>query len=274
MNFLTGLVDFTWKQMKCCLFPAIIFCALGVTKLVPLSFIPRYDLLLIICLLAQILLILYGFETLDELKVIMMFHLIGLGLEIYKVQMGSWSYSEPGFATLLGVPLYSGFMYASVASYICRAFKEFHLRIENWPNSILAIGICVLIYANFFTHHFLPDFRYLLIVLVLILFARTSVYFTVSQKELKMPLSLSFLLIAFFIYLAENIASFFGAWSYPDQLAAWRPVHIGKMTSWFLLIIISIIIVAQLKKIKAAAIFLSTKHSTFSPQKTKDQKIR
>ncbi len=259
--------------MKCCLFPVIIFCALAVTKLFPLSFISRYDLLLIICLLAQILLIRFGFETLDELKVIMLFHIIGLGLEIYKVQMGSWSYPEPGFSKLLGVPLYSGFMYASVASYICRAFKEFHLRLENWPNSFLAVGICGLIYANFFTHHFLPDFRYLLIILVLILFARTSVYFTVSRKELKMPLSVSFLLIAFFIYLAENIASFFGAWSYPDQLAAWRPVHIGKITSWFLLIIISIIIVAQLKKIKAAGIFSSTKRRNFFPLKTKNQKI-
>lgn len=262
MIFLTRLTDFTWKQIKCCLFPAIIFCALGITKFFPLPFITRYDLLLLICLLTQILLIRYGFETFDELKVIMLFHLIGLGLEIYKVQMGSWSYPGSGFAVLLGVPLYSGFMYASVASYICRAFKEFQLRLENWPNSFLAVGICLLIYANFFTHHFLPDIRYILIVLVLLLFARTHVYFTVSQKELKMPLSLAFLLIAFFIYLAENIASFFGAWSYPDQLAAWRPVHIGKITSWFLLIIISIIIVAQLKKIKSAGLFSSTKHKS------------
>ncbi|HCK0311303.1 TPA: DUF817 family protein, partial [Listeria innocua] len=65
-----------------------------------------------------------------------------------------------------------------------------------------------------------------------------------------MPLSFSFLCIAFFIYLAENIASFYGAWAYPDQLVAWRPVHVSKITSWYLLVIISIIIVAQLKFIK------------------------
>ncbi|EFR94338.1 YoaT, partial [Listeria innocua FSL J1-023] len=50
--------------------------------------------------------------------------------------------------------------------------------------------------------------------------------------------------------IAENIASFYGAWAYPDQLVAWRPVHVSKITSWYLLVIISIIIVAQLKFIK------------------------
>ncbi|EPS7653079.1 DUF817 family protein, partial [Listeria monocytogenes] len=40
------------------------------------------------------------------------------------------------------------------------------------------------------------------------------------------------------------------AWSYPDQLIAWRPVHVSKITSWYLLVIISIIIVAQLKFVK------------------------
>lgn len=44
-----------------------------------------------------------------------MFHLIGLALEIFKVHMGSWSYPEEGYVKIFGVPLYSGFMYASVA---------------------------------------------------------------------------------------------------------------------------------------------------------------
>ncbi|CCQ23586.1 Uncharacterized protein yoaT [Listeria monocytogenes N53-1] len=164
--------------------------------------------------------------------------------------MGSWSYPEPGFMKILGVPLYSGFMYASVASYICQAWKRFDLKMTNWPNIWLVSSLCIAIYANFFTHHFIMDFRWILIILVLVLFRKTYVYFKVSSTQLKMPLSFSFLCIAFFIYLAENIASFYGAWSYPDQLVAWRPVHVSKITSWYLLVIISIIIVAQLKFVK------------------------
>ncbi len=56
-----------------------------------------------------------GLETKDELKVITAFHLIGLLLEIYKVHFGSWSYPEEAYSKIFGVPLYSGFMHASVA---------------------------------------------------------------------------------------------------------------------------------------------------------------
>ena len=70
-----------------------------------------------------------------------------------------------------------------------------------------------------------------------------------------MPMSFSFFCIAFFIWVAENIASFFGAWAYPDQLARWQLVHIGKITSWYLLIIISIMIVAELKLKKTSQLF-------------------
>ena len=66
-----------------------------------------------------------------------------------------------------------------------------------------------------------------------------------------MPLALSFVLIGFFIWIAENIATFFGAWAYPDQTVAWRLVHTGKMSSWFLLVIVSFLIVATLKRVKS-----------------------
>ncbi|WP_249662578.1 DUF817 family protein, partial [Lysinibacillus fusiformis] len=57
----------------------------------------------------------------------------------------------------------------------------------------------------------------------------------------------SFFFIGFFIWIAENIATFFGAWSYPNQEVAWSIVHFGKISSWGLLVVISILIVAQLK---------------------------
>jgi uncharacterized membrane protein YoaT (DUF817 family) len=53
-----------------------------------------------------------------------------------------------------------------------------------------------------------------------------------------MPLSLSFILIGFFIWIAENIATFFGAWQYPNQRDGWSLVHLGKVSSCVLLVIV------------------------------------
>ncbi|MGY3779576.1 DUF817 domain-containing protein [Isobaculum melis] len=247
MKFIKGLALFTYQQVICCLFPAAIFIALAVTKYVKVPFMTRYDLLLLFCLVVQGFLLYFKLETKDELKVIMLFHLIGLALEIYKVNIGSWSYPGAGFWKLGGVPLYSGFMYSSIGSYICKAWKVFDLKMSHWPKQLLVWLLCIGIYLNFFTHHFIWDLRWWLTGAVFLLFYQTWVYFTVGSYRLKMPLSLSFLCIAFFIWVAENIASFFGAWAYPDQLKQWRLVHIGKISSWYLLIIISIILIAQLK---------------------------
>ena len=61
-----------------------------------------------------------------------------------------------------------------------------------------------------------------------------------------MPVPLTFALIAFFIWIAENISTYLGAWQYPDQAHAWHIVSGGKITSWFLLVIISFIIMIDL----------------------------
>ncbi|MCX8047537.1 MAG: DUF817 domain-containing protein, partial [Anoxybacillus gonensis] len=61
----------------------VIFASLAVTKIVPLPFLPRYDWLLIICLFMQWWMVRVGLETRDELKVITMFHLIGLVIIVF-----------------------------------------------------------------------------------------------------------------------------------------------------------------------------------------------
>src|SRR5690606_15973009 len=103
------------------------------TQLIPLPWLPRYDWLLIICLAMQVWMLRSGLETHDELKVITVFHLIGLALELFKVRMGSWSYPEEGWTKVGGVPLYSGFMYASVASYLCQAWRRMKVELVHWP---------------------------------------------------------------------------------------------------------------------------------------------
>jgi uncharacterized membrane protein YoaT (DUF817 family) len=165
--------------------------------------------------------------------------------------MGSWSYPEPGFTKVFGVPLYSGFMYASVASFMCQIWRRLRMDMTGWPGLPAAGLLGGAIYLNFFTHHFIPDFRWWLSGLVLIVFWRTWILYRVRGVTYRMPLTLAFAIVGFFIWLAENIATFFDAWKYPDQHQSWQLVGFSKISSWFLLVIISVIIVAQLKHVKA-----------------------
>ncbi|WP_213513768.1 DUF817 domain-containing protein [Paenibacillus montaniterrae] len=244
------LVRFGWEQALSCLFPVVIFASLALTQIIPLPLLPRYDWLLIICLLMQWWMVRSGLETRDELKVITVFHLIGLALELFKVHMGSWSYPGEGYSKLFGVPLYSGFMYASVASYLCQAWRRLKVELIRWPSFWLVVCLAAAIYLNFFTHHYWIDVRWWLSGLVIIVFWRTWVIYEVNGTRYRMPLALSFVLIGFFIWVAENIATFFGAWQYPNQTEAWNLVHLSKVSSWLLLVIVSFLIVASLKLVK------------------------
>ena len=105
---------------------------LALSSVVPLP-IARYDALLAYALVLTAVFYLLRLETGREVAVIFAFHLIGLALELFKVQMGSWSYPEPAWAKVAGVPLYSGFMYAAVGSNICQAFRRFDLRVDSFP---------------------------------------------------------------------------------------------------------------------------------------------
>ncbi|WP_217593799.1 DUF817 domain-containing protein [Cohnella sp. GbtcB17] len=247
---LRQLVRFGWVQSLSCVFPVVIFVSLAVTQQFSLPWLPRYDWLLIICLAMQAWMLLAGLETRDELKVITVFHLIGLALELFKVHMGSWSYPEEGWTKVGGVPLYSGFMYASVASYLCQAWRRMQVRLEGWPPLRLAVPLAASIYLNFFTHHYWIDVRWCLFALVLIVFRRAWVTYQVGRRRYRMPIVLSFALIGFFIWIAENVATFFSAWQYPNQSGAWHLVSLGKISSWLLLVIISFLIVASLKLYK------------------------
>ena len=248
------LVRFGFEQAMSCLFPVVIFASLALTQVVPLPFLPRYDWLLIICIGMQWWMVRAGLETRDELKVITLFHLIGLALEIFKVHMGSWAYPEQGFFKILGVPLYSGFMYASVASYLCQAWRRLDIHLIKWPPFLLVVPVAAAIYLNFFTHHFWIDIRWWLSALVIIVFWKSWVSYKIGDTRYRMPIAFSFILIGFFIWVAENIATFFGAWQYPNQTDMWSLVHLGKVSSWLLLVIVSFLIVATLKRVKDKAV--------------------
>ena len=244
------LLSFALRNLLSCIFPGFIFAMLIFSRIVSIPFLPRYDVLLIACVCMQACMYFSKLESKHELLVITMFHLLGLMMEIFKVRMGSWYYPEFAYSKVLGVPLYSGFMYASVGSYVCQAWRWLDLKIEHWPGILVAGMISMAIYFNFFAHHFIYDFRWIITLVLMLAFRKTKVAFNTNGIERKMPLVLSFLLMGFFIWVGENIATYLGAWKYASQHEGWSMVSLGKISSWFLLVVLSIVLVVQLKFVK------------------------
>jgi len=239
-------VCFGMKQASACLFGGCMVSLLWLTWMfyshdAPL---PRYDFLTLAALIIQCALIATRLESREEAKVILMFHAVGTLMEVFKTSVGSWVYPEASFLRIGGVPLFSGFMYASIGSYIARAWRLFDFRFTRHPPFAATVGLSVAIYVNFFTHHFLPDVRLLLFAAVLVLFGRTWVYFRIRRVYRRMPLLVGFVLVATFIWFAENIGTFTAAWRYPAQRHAWTIVPMSKLGAWLLLMIISYVMVS------------------------------
>ncbi len=252
-RFVVEFVMFGIKEARACLFAGLFFVSIFLVPRAGLLGIPRYDVLLIIALAIQIWMVWTKLETTDELKAICLFHVVGFALEVFKTSGAnpSWSYQDFAYTKVLGVPLFSGFMYAAVGSYIIQAWRLFDLRIRHHPPYWMATLVALAIYLNFFTHHYIGDYRWYLAALAIGLFARTTVIFRPFDRDRQMPMLLAFILIGFFIWVAENISTFFAIWHYPNQLGAWSTVHLGKWSSWTLLVIMTFTIVASLKHIRA-----------------------
>jgi len=252
-RFLTEFWYFGIKNARSCLFVGLFFAAVFLVPRSGFLGVARYDVLLIVALSIQIGMVATKLETMDELKAVCLFHVVGFVLEVFKTSSGihSWSYPDAAYTKFMGVPLFSGFMYAAVGSYMIQAWRLFDLRIRHHPSYWMAGLIAITIYANFFTHHYIGDYRWYIAACALGLYARTTVIYRPLDRDRKMPLLLSFVLIGFFIWLAENISTFFGIWKYPNQLGAWSAVHVSKWSSWSLLVIMTFTIIAHLKHIKA-----------------------
>lgn len=244
------LVWFGLRQAIACTFPVAFFLVLALSQVAPVPGIARYDVILLATILLQVGLVASGFESWADVRVALRFHALGLVLELFKTHpaIGSWSYPEDGLAKLAGVPLYSGFMYAAVASYMIAAWRLLRLRFTGYPSSLPAWLLAAGVYVNFFTHHWLPDLRWWLLGATLWVFRHTTVWFRPRATERSMPMPVAFLLIGSFVWIAENVSTLLGAWAYPHQQAGWELVDWGKLSSWSLLVIVSFVIVGEVMR--------------------------
>jgi uncharacterized membrane protein YoaT (DUF817 family) len=177
----------------------------------------RYDFLFLCMIAIQFALLGTRLETLDEAKIIVIYHVVGTAMEIFKTSVGSWIYPEPSFFRIGGVPLFTGFMYSCIGSYLCRVWRLFDFCFDQHPPRWALVALSTAIYVNFFAHHYVPDLRIVLFAAAALLFWRTSVYFKVWDEYRSMPLLLGLGLVSLFIWLAENIGTYTKTWLYPSQ---------------------------------------------------------
>lgn len=250
---LVEFLVFGLKQAWACLFGGAMLALIIATRLFwpDGAALARYDFLFLAAFAIQIGMLALRLETLSEAKVVLVFHVVGTAMELFKTAAGSWIYPEESIFRIGDVPLFSGFMYAAVGSYLARITRIFDMRYTNYPPLWTTVLLAAAIYVNFFAHHFTIDVRYALFAVTALLFLKTGVHFRVFRFRHRMPLLLGFLLVALFIWFAENIGTWSRAWLYPGQEDSWTPVSIHKLGAWYLLMIISFTLVTLIHRPKA-----------------------
>ena len=241
---LSEFVMFTLKQGWAALFGTLLLVGLIFSSRIWQTDWPiaRYDALLAYALALQVVFLATGMESWREARVILLFHITGTVMEIFKVHMGSWGYPGDGLLKLWGVPLFSGFMYAAVGSYMARVIRLFDMRFAPSPPFWITVVLAVAIYGNFFAHHYLPDTRLALFLATVVLFARTRIWFHIGNSRYWMPLPLAAFFSSFFLWVAENVGTGTKTWIYAGQ-DSHQMVSLAKMGSWYLLLFVSFVTV-------------------------------
>lgn len=224
--------------------------AIILTSYIEVPYITRYDFLFLFAITVQAMLIILKFEEKKEVLMIAIFHVLATIMELFKTSpaIGSWHYPGTAFFMLYTVPLFAGFMYSAVGSYIARCWRIFKFHFTDYPPFLYTGLLAVLAYLNFITHHFTYDIRYFLFAFSIIIFWKTKIHFMIIKTHRHMPLLLGLLLVSIFIWFAENIGTFANVWLYPNQLTGWQLVPWSKLGSWYLLMIVSFVLISTINR--------------------------
>lgn len=244
---------FGLKQAYACVFGGFLLLVMLVTRYwYPLESLHRYDFIFIAAIVFQLALLLFKLETLKEAAIILLFHIVATVMELFKTSdaIQSWHYPEEYIFGIANVPLFTGFMYSAVGSYLARVSRIFDFRYSNYPKVGSTVVLVTAVYLNFFSHHYIWDMRWLLLAVMFLMFYDTRIHFKVIKTHRSMPLLLGWFLVALFIWFAENIATFANIWIYPNQTNGWQLVSWAKLSSWYLLMLLSFVMVMVVQGIK------------------------
>ena len=236
---------FGLRQASASMFGGFLLALIVLTKLwYPFTSVARYDVLFAAAVLFQLFLLVAKLETLREALIVLVFHVLATVLEVFKTSdaIGSWSYPGEAALKIGNVPLFAGFMYSAVGSYLVRSRRVLDLRFTHYPRTWLTVLMAALVYANFFTHHYIWDIRWLILAFIVVLYGRSWVHFRLGVQNRRMPTLLGMFLVSLFIWIAENVATYARIWVYPAQADGWRPVELSKLLAWFLLIMMSFVL--------------------------------
>ena len=243
---------FGLKQAYASIFGGLLLATMIITSYwYPLEGIHRYDFIFLAAIAFQIILLATKLETIRESLVIIVFHVVATIMELFKTSdaIGSWIYPEEYFFGVGNVPLFTGFMYSAVGSYIARIWRLFEFEFSFYPSKIITLILVTLIYINFFTHHYIWDMRWVLLGITVVIFYKTNIYFRVVKTHRHMPILVGWFLVAVFIWFAENIATYANIWIYPNQVGEWEMVSVAKLSSWYLLMMLSFVLVSLINSV-------------------------
>ena len=239
-----AIAIFLVRQARAALFGILLLAAIVLTRVFwpENAALARYDALVIFAVTTQVLLLVLRLETLREAAVIAIFHAVGTAMEVFKLAQGSWDYPEDGMLELWGVPLFTGFMYAAIGSYIARSMRIFDMRLAPYPPLWATFLLAALIYGNFYAHHFLPDIRLALFAGTLLLYGRTVIHWHPVADPRRLWLPVAMLGTAVLVWIAENVGTFTRTWTYPGQ-GTFDFVTLHMLGSWYLLLYVSLVLV-------------------------------
>ena len=251
MKILQSCFEFSYKAASAALFGILLLLAFVVTASMGshefYGFF-RYDYLLFYALIIQVCLLYLKLESWAEAKVIALFHLLAMGMEIFLTHpnIASWQYPQPAVFKILTVPLFAGFMYSAVGSFFARSLRLYRVSFENLPRFSHMLWLALLSYINFMSKFFVPDIRLGLFLWSILIFWKTKIRFELQHHSIQLPMLPILLILAFIIWIAENISTFYQIWLYPSQVDAWHMVGWGKLGSWYLLLLLSLVLVLKI----------------------------